>query len=327
MLAGVALVLAATITGPDAGAGAAPGGATASEHAQVRGRVVTPGGDSVVPVPGAPVTLHRVGSDHAGPLDSTHTDAAGRYVFRYRRSGVSDAVYFVSSSHDGIAYFSLPLRPGTDSASDGVITVFDTTSRAIPISVRGRHLVVERPGADATRRVTEVYDLSNDTSVTRVAASDAPAAAVWTAVLPTGARSPSVRESDVPAGAVRFADGRVLVYAPFAPGIRQLAYTYTLAPGDFPLQLPVQRPTQVLEILLEEPQARAVAPHLHAVRPAPLSGREFQRYLATDVPASGVIRITVPATPRDTAPWLAATLTLVIGGAMTWALARALRRR
>jgi len=58
---------------------------------------VKPGGDSVVAVANAWVTLHRVGTDHAGPVDSTHTSASGHYVFHYKRTGATDAIYFVSS--------------------------------------------------------------------------------------------------------------------------------------------------------------------------------------------------------------------------------------
>ncbi|MFL5571889.1 MAG: hypothetical protein ACJ78R_00085, partial [Gemmatimonadaceae bacterium] len=60
-------------------------------------------------VSGAWVVLHRVGPDRAGPLDSTLSDARGRYSFNYVRSGSDDAIYFVSASYDGIAYFTPPL--------------------------------------------------------------------------------------------------------------------------------------------------------------------------------------------------------------------------
>lgn len=289
--------------------------------------MVIPGGDSVVPVPDTWVTLHRVGADRAGPLDSTRTDARGRYAIRYTRSGASDAVYFLSSTHDGVAYFTAPLTPGAVRGDAAVITVFDTTSRPVPISLRGHHIVLERPGPGGMRRVTEVFDLSNDTSVTRVARDDSSDAAVWSAILPRGAREPAVTDGDIPAAAVRFARGRALVYAALAPGMRQLAYSYSLGDGDFPLTIPASRPTQVLEVLLEEPGASVSAPGLRAVQPAVVSGREFRRFLASDVPATGVISVRVPEMSPGLDPWIIAVVTLVIGGAMTAALALALRRR
>src|SRR4051812_15568153 len=134
---------------------------------QVSGRIVRPGVRKMDPVPGAWVVLHRVGPDRAGPLDSTRSDARGRYSFRYERTGSDDALYFVSASHDGIAYFTPPLTAANVSGEDGEITVFDTTSAHVPLSVRGHHVVVSAADANAQRSIVEVYDVSNDTSVTR----------------------------------------------------------------------------------------------------------------------------------------------------------------
>lgn len=300
-------------------------------HAQgpsrVAGRVVMPGGDSVVGVANAWVTIHRVAPDRAGPLDSMRTSATGAYAFTYRRTGSADAIYFVSSSHGGVAYFTPPLREGNVTGDDAEITVFDTTSHAIPITIRGRHLIVQRPGEGGRRIVTEVYDLSNDSSVTGVARSETAAGAVWSASVPSGARDAAVSEGDIPGQAVRFANGRVLLYAPLPPGIRQLAFHYTVGADDFPLKIPVERRTQVLEVLVEEPDARVDGARLREVAPAAVSGRTLRRFLASDVPADAVITVQVNAPERPYTLWFAAGLTIVIGGAMTWALARALRRR
>lgn len=310
----------ATVVGVTAlGAGAPP--------SHVAGRVVRPGGDSVVAVSNTWVTLHRVGTDHAGPLDSTRTGANGSYAFDYARTGAEDAIYFVSSSYGGVAYFTPPLQAGSITGDDAEITVFDTTSHAVPMSMRGRHLVVQRPGADGARVITEVFELSNDSSVTRVARGDDASGAVWTSALPSGAKSPAVTEGDIPAQAVRFTDGRSLLFAPMPPGIRQLSYHYALGSGDFPLALPVQRATQVLEVLVEERDAQVSGAKLREVAPVALSGREFRRFLASDVPASAVITVRVNSPDRPLTLWFAAGLTVAIGGVMTWTLARALRRR
>ena len=71
-----------------------------------------PGVRSMDPVSGAWVVLHRVGPDSAGPLDSIQSDSRGRYSFNYVRTGSEDAIYFVSASYDGIAYFTPPLAEG-----------------------------------------------------------------------------------------------------------------------------------------------------------------------------------------------------------------------
>jgi hypothetical protein len=299
----------------------------AQESSSVAGRVVKPGGDSVVAVADAWVTLHRVGTDHAGPVDSTHTNGSGHYTFRYKRTGASDAIYFVSSSHDGVAYFSHPLNAGDESGDDGEIVVFDTTSRHVPMTIRGRHLIVSRAAADGLRTVTEVFELSNDTSVTRIAPNESDAGAVWSSGLPSGAGTPVVADGDIPAAAVRFANSRALVYAPFAPGMKQLAFHYDLPADAFPLKIPFEHGTVVFEVLVEDPTGTATGAKLAAVAPVAIDGHEFHRYLASDVPANSVAVISVPEVKQPPALLFVAGLTLLIGGAMTVTLARALRRR
>ncbi|MGI9091011.1 MAG: hypothetical protein ACR2GG_07910 [Gemmatimonadaceae bacterium] len=291
------------------------------------GRVVKPGGDSVVAVGGAWVTLHRVGPDRAGPLDSTRTTAKGGFALNYARAGGDDAIYFVSSSHGGVAYFTRPLHEGVDEGDDTEIMVFDTTSRPVHVTVRGRHVVVGRVDPSGKRMITEVFDLSNDTSVTRVARNESVDGAVWASILPSGASNPVVSDGDVAGAAVRFDQGRALVYAPFSPGIKQLAYHYTVDEGAFPLGVPLERPTSVLEVLLEEPTARAEAPGLKQMPPVSVQGHDFRRFIAQDVPPASVLTVQVPKIAQPLTTWFAAGLTLIIGGAMTWALARALRRR
>jgi hypothetical protein len=299
----------------------------AQQASSVTGRVVKPGGDSVVAVRDAWVTLHRVGTDHAGPVDSTHTNESGGYNFSYRRTGTEDAIYFVSSSHDGVAYFSHPLNPGRESGDDAEIVVFDTTSRRVPVTIRGRHLIVSRPNSDGVRTVTEVFELSNDTSVTRVSVNDSPAGAVWSSIIPASARGPVVADGDIPAAAVQFADSRALVYAPLAPGMKQLAFHYDLPEDAFPLHVPVEQGAVVLEILVEDPSATVSGARLRPVAPVAIEGHEFRRYLAADVPANAVAVVSVPEVKKPPALLFVAALTLVIGGAMTITLARALRRR
>ena len=151
------------------------------------GRIVRPGTSSIEPVSGVWVVLHRVGPDHAGPLDSVRSNPRGRYSFNYVRTGSDDAIYFVSASYDGIAYFTPPLAEGKVSGNDGEVTVFDTTSHPVPMSVRGHHVVVSAVDANGLRSVVEVYDLSNDSSVTRIAPTDTPKDATWQSHVAPGA--------------------------------------------------------------------------------------------------------------------------------------------
>ena len=306
-----------------AGALSAEGPDTATRR--VTGRIVTPGDPHEMrPIVGAWVTLHRVGADHAGPLDSVRTNARGAYDFRYRPSGRSDAIYFVSAMYAGIAYFSAPLRRPVVSGDDAEITVFDTTSAPVPIHVRGRHVVVSAASAGRERQVIEVYELANDSSVTRVAPDTG---TTFTALVPPNATGFVVGQGDVPPDAVAYANGRARVLAPFAPGIKQLAFAYTLPADAFPLSIPVRDTTNVLEVMIEEPTGRAEGPGLVEQNPAVVEGRTFKRWLAADVPGAAVIRIDLPPPPFGKRALYVMVVAIVLGAAMLGALARAFWRR
>ena len=293
----------------------------------VAGRIIRPSAQASVAVPGVWVTLHRVGRDTAGPLDSARSDGAGRYSFRYRTFGSPEAIYFVSAMYGGIAYFSEPLHHDEVRDGEGEITVFDTSSTAPPPTVRGRHVIVGAVDSAERRTVIEVYELANDGDHTLVGAEGGQRP-TWTAVLPRGARDVKGGQGDVSAEAIVADDGRVRVFAPFAPGIKQLSYSYTLPVASFPLSLPLERPTTVLEVLVEEPTATAAAPRLTPVDPVSVDGRTFKRFLAQDAPASGVLAIDVPrvagARMRQLALW---ALVGALGVAMLLSLARAFTRR
>lgn len=288
-----------------------------------------PGLRRMDPVGGAWVVLHRVGPDGAGPLDSLQSDARGHYSFKYARTGSVDAIYFVSASHDGIAYFTPPLAEGRVSGDDGEITVFDTTSGHVPLSLRGHHVVVSSADANALRSVVEVYDLSNDSSVTRVAAGESPSGATWQTHISPAATNFKVSQGDISDQAVTFGDGVVRVFAPLAPGIKQLSFSYSLPAKSFPLKLPLEKETGIYEILIEDKTGKVSGPHLREVDPVTVDERNYRRFLASDMPENSLAVIDLPAPPstRTVDPRYLVAITLVIGGSMVVALAQALRRR
>ncbi|HEY3114449.1 MAG TPA: hypothetical protein VGJ62_12255 [Gemmatimonadaceae bacterium] len=293
------------------------------------GRIVRPGAHRMDPISGAWVVLHRVGPDRAGPLDSVRSDSRGRYSFSYVRTGSEDAIYFVSASHDGIAYFTPPLAEGKVSGDDGDIAVFDTTSDRIPMSLRGHHVVVSAADANARRSIVEVYDLSNDTTVTLIAAAETPASATWQTHIPSGASDFRVSQGDISAAAVSYANGVVSVFAPLAPGIKQLSFSYSLPAKSFPLKLPLEKATGIYEIMIEEKAGSVTGPHLREVDPVTVDERNFRRFLASDMPENSVAVIDLPAPPATHSidPRYLVALTFVIGGSMILALAQALRRK
>lgn len=293
--------------------------------ASVVGVVVIHTPDREIGVPGVTVTVHRVGADSAGALDSAVTDAGGRYTVRYRRFGSDDAVYFAAAVHHGIAYFSSPLRGALTRGGDAEISVFDTTSAPVVFTVQGHHVVVSAPKPDGGRDIVEVYELSNDTTVTVVGRDSL--APVWSTPIPHAATAFAAGQGDVSPVTLERRGDRVMLAAAFSPGVKQLSFSYTLGPGAFPLELLMEQATGVLEVLLEEPSAQARSAVLRPMPDATTQGRTFKRFLAQGAPSGITIRIDVPATSSGTRARVLAGVAIVIALAMLGALARTLTRR
>jgi hypothetical protein len=255
--------------------------------------------------------------------------ADGRYQFRYTRTGRSDAVYFVSASYDGIAYFSRPLTTPHVSGDDAAIVVFDTTSVHFPLAIKGRHVVISSPNVDGSREVVEAYEIANESDRTLISPDDAHPS--WTAPLPAGVTSVQVGESDISPAAVTASGGRVLVTAPFAPGLKQLSFSYRVPQSSFPLRVPVEQGATVLEVLLEEPKATAQGSSLKAVAPAAIEGRVFRRFLGADATAGSSVEVTVPTIQTAASARLYREIAIALAALMAAAfiawVARARRRR
>jgi hypothetical protein len=259
---------------------------------RVDGRVVRGLRDGPHPVANQWVVLHRVGPDHAGPLDSTRTAANGAYAFRYHTSGDTTAVYFVSTSFGGVAYFTSPLGGPVVRGDAALLTVFDTTSAPIDIHVAGRHLIVGAPQPNGRRPIGEVYDLENDSTVTVIARDTL--SPVFTAHLPAAATNFQLNaEGELVAGAVHVEGSNVGLLVPISPGIRQFAFTYELPAKAFPLDVPIERPTGVFEVLAQEPTTQVKGP-LREVAPVSTEGRTFRRFLGQDLQPSVVVQIAPP---------------------------------
>ncbi|HET7374046.1 MAG TPA: hypothetical protein VFJ20_11690 [Gemmatimonadaceae bacterium] len=292
---------------------------------RVDGRVVrgTRGGE--VPVARQWIVLHRVGPDRAGPIDSTRSGADGSFSMRYRPSGDTAAVYFVSTSYGGVAYFTAPLRAPIVRGDDARLTVFDTTSGPVAIKIGGRHLIVGNPLPDGRRPIGEVYDLENDSTVTAIARDSA--SPVWTAHIPDAAINFQLnRGGDLAPGAVSQRGTSVGLFAPLSPGIRQVAFTYDLPARAFPLSLPIERPTGVLEILVQEPQAHVTGARLRELAPVSTDGRTFRRYLAQDVAGNTVLNVDVPRIVTASRERVYGGVGIAVSLAMVVALVFALRR-
>ena len=295
---------------------------------RIDGRVVRPGVPAPVPLRDVWVVLHRVGADAAGPLDSMRTRPDGGYRFRYRTTGDTSAVYFVSTNRGGVAYFTPPLRQADVRGPQAELLVYDTTSAPIPIRVHGRHIVVPAADSAASKRrtVIEVYELGNDSSVTRVARGAS--GATFDAPLPAGVSEVTGGQGDISPEAMRALNGRLRVNAPFAPGLRQLSFFYEVPLEPAPMLFTLETAVPVLEVLIEDPQGSATGAGLADLGPAEVEGRVFRRYLASDAPAGATVTVTAPGTGAGSARSLQLMLIVTaVGAAMLLGLGSAILRR
>ena len=291
------------------------------------GTVMRPGpGNRQLPVPGAWVVLHRVGVDAANPIDSMRTRGDGTYAFEYRATGDTNAVYFVSASRGGIAYFTPPTREARVRGGMADLQVFDTTSGPVPITVRGRHVIVTAPDtAQPVRTVIEVYELSNDSSLTRV--PGAGQVATFEAPLPAGVTEVIGGQGDISPDAVRADEGRVRVWAPISPGLKQFSFSYVLPLSQTELSIVLEQDVPVMEVLVEDPRGSALGAGLTEVDPVQVDGRPFKRFLAQDLKAPATATISAPGTQDSGSRTRLLLIVTAVGAAMLLGFGMAIMRR
>ncbi|HZH41341.1 MAG TPA: hypothetical protein VFD85_10035 [Gemmatimonadales bacterium] len=289
--------------------------------------VVTLGFSHPRPLTGATVILHRVTMLVQGPIDSARLDLKGHYRLRIA-SVDSTATYLISVLHDGVGYFSEPIRPsvvtgGRGSAVD-TLRVYDTSIDGPPLTVTRRLVSVALPKKDGSREVLEIAVLSNPSEKTRIAADTLHP--VWAGLLPPGVLQFSVGQGDFSSDAVSRHGDTVGLYGAVQPGGgRQLAYSYLIPGGSSPFMLPVDHPLDALVLLLEDTTARVTGPGLRALGVKPLEARHFAEYQIEHVKPGALVAIDFPHAPfhiESLVPLIAVVAGLVLAGGFFLALRR-----
>lgn len=270
------------------------------------------GADSL-PVPGARVVLHRVGRERQGPIDSSTTDAAG--AFRFRFPADTSAVFLVSARWGGIEYFSPPVHLDPERPDTALRVVAADTSSTAPVALEARHLVVGPPGSGGARGVLDVIVLRNPGDRTRVAGDSTRPS--WAGALPSGSTGLELGEGEYSPAAVTRSGDRLLLFAPIAPGARQLVVEYTLPADLRATELVMEQSTELLNLLLAEPGAEVRAPGLALADTQVIEGRSYRRWTGA-VAAGTRVRITFPGPPLA-ARWLLPALVTAVGGALALA--------
>jgi hypothetical protein len=261
----------------------------------VSGRVVHLRGADSLPVPGVWAVLHQVTLESGGPVDSVRTDTAGRYRVRAAKRDTA-AVYIVSVTYDGIAYFTRPihvLRGTRDSAE--ALAVFDTSSTAPRIELAQRHLIVRRPEQDGSHHVLELLVLRNSGSLTRIAPDTS--RPVWQGMLPAGAIQFEVGESDVASDAVYRRGDSIAVAAPLPPGQKQVLVSYVLPSSARRLALRLGQPVSRMNILVEDSTAVLEGGGFSRVGSESIQGERFLRFTRDDVPPGTSIAVRFAGRP------------------------------
>jgi hypothetical protein len=242
------------------------------------------------------VVVHRIASDSTGkvsggPLDSARSDARGHFRVRFPHLDAR-ATYIAITTYQGVSYISNPLTKPVTSGEDAGIMVFDTTSPPYPIKVAGRHFVITAPDASDRRRVVEVYELLNDSVQTVMGTEANP---VWRAPIPANAADVQINPvGDISPAMTKIDKSEIKVFSPISPGLRQIAFSYTLGPDEFPLIMPVVDSASVFEMLVQEQAAAIDGGGFTEVQAVLQDGLQFRRFLAQNVPARATIRIQAP---------------------------------
>ncbi len=289
-------------------------------QAVAAGRVVRTSGADSIPVPGARVLLHRVGRSMQGPVDSVFTDRRGAFRFRFLPD--TSAVYLTSSRYDGIEYFSptVHLDPAAPDTALRIV-VSDTSSRT-PVELGARHLVIADPGEDGNRGILDLIVLRNRTDRTLVAPDSVRPS--WSVPLPSGTFGLAAGQGDASPDALKREGDRLLLFAPVAPGEKQLIVQYGLPATVRTLTLPFEQQADFVNVLVADRRARVTGGALAPADTEVIQGRTYRRWMGA-VPAGASVRITL-GRPFVTPAWLLAVLVGGLGVGLVLAALRFLRR-
>ncbi|HKV74482.1 MAG TPA: hypothetical protein VJN95_08180 [Gemmatimonadales bacterium] len=263
--------------------------AAAQQGGVVTGRVLRLAGSDSVAVAAAPVVLHRITSAVQGPIDSLKSDARG--AFRFRLPSDTSAVFLVSARFAGIEYFGPPLKFNSPVPDTGLDIVVSDTSSAAPVAIGSRHAVISRLGQDGTRGVLEIVGLKNDGDRTRVSGDTTKA--VWGIPLPAGVATVRPGQGDFSPQALVTRHDSILLFAPVAPGEKQVVYSYSIPSSVRRLPIRFDEPVPEVNLLLEDEDATVGGGALARADTQVIEGRTFRRWSGS-VPAAATLTIVFP---------------------------------
>ena len=227
---------------------------------QVAGRVVRVIGADTVAVAGARVVLHRVTVSSPGPVDSTVSDAHGRFVFRVVPD--TSAVYLVSARWSSIEYFGPPMAARSTALANAVTVVVSDTSSRAPFTLAARHLIISPVNADGVREVVDLFVISNPGPLTRVSADSL--RPTWQVTLPRFAVNIHGGNSEFSLSSMRLNGDVVALYAAIPPGQRDIEIDYQIPPNTTRFEIPVAADVASSNIVSADKSMRVLGAYARA---------------------------------------------------------------
>jgi hypothetical protein len=262
----------------------------ATSQAQVMDGLVISGRDSSV-VSGSVILLHRIAADAGEVVDSTVSDANGRFRLSIDASDDPGVLFAAAALNDGISYFGPAVHAGMELPDTYTIVVHETETIDGTLAdnrIMLRHVVVS-PTAHGLLQITEVIDVAGlpDRAVATASVLDP----IWTIELPPGIESWTPVPGGLPAEALSLVGNRVEVRAKLPPSGMRVAFAYFREGPD--VELPVDHPTDRLELILvgvAEEKLVGLSPGSAADLPP---GSDARRFVATAVEPGTDISLTL----------------------------------
>jgi hypothetical protein len=147
----------------------------------------------------------------------------------------------------------------------------------------------------------------------------------WRGFVPAGIGPIRIGEADLSSEAIAFRGDSIMVFAPIAPGEKQIALEYAIRPGAT-LRLRFPQDSVATNILTQDPQARIDGGDMAAVDSQLIEGESFHRWVGAPH-AGDEIRVNFGGTGGKVPGWLLPGMVGLAGAGLLLALFRVRPRK
>ena len=267
------------------------------------------------PVASAIVELHRVSEETGVLVDSTVTDASGRFAFVFQSDEDLGVVFLAGARHGGVLYWGPPVHASNPADSDDyAVVVFDTTAVSGPVpSLRAsiRHVVI----TPATRglQIEEIIDVEGMPERTIVGEADS--VLVWTTSLARDAHGAVSLAGGVPPEDLALGEGSVGFRGALPPSGIRIVLQYVVPSSEYTLRL--DHATARLELLVMLQPGLEI--QVSGLEEAPVGDGmrvSVRRFTGVDLPDGSAVAVRAEIErPRRGRAWMWFMVSLALGAA------------